>query len=112
MIALLIGIAALMVLIERLWPGQKLPTVRGWWLRIALVNLVQLGILIAAGLSWDRWLASVSLFDSSDKFGDWGAALLTYFVSTFVYYWWHRLRHDSSWFWRLCHQLHHSPPRG
>ena len=111
MILLLIGIAALMVLIERLWPGQKLPTVRGWWLRIALVNLAQVGIVIAAGMSWDRWLASASLFKSSEQLGDWGAALLTYFVSTFVYYWWHRLRHDSSWFWRLCHQLHHSPRR-
>lgn len=111
MIPLLIAIAALMVLIERLWPGQKLPTVRGWWLRIVLVNLAQLGIVIVAGFSWDRWLSSVSLFRTTEVLGVWGSALVAYVVSTLVYYWWHRLRHESSWFWRLCHQLHHSPRR-
>jgi sterol desaturase/sphingolipid hydroxylase (fatty acid hydroxylase superfamily) len=111
MIYLLIGIAALMVVIERLWPGQKLPTVRLWWLRILFVNLVQIGIVIAAGLSWDRWLSSVSLLRLSEWTGPWSAAGIAYFVSSFIYYFWHRLRHESAFFWRLCHQLHHSPRR-
>jgi len=111
MLILLILIAAVMVIIERVWPGQKLPTVRGWWLRIVLVNLVQLGLVILAGVTWDRWLASFSLLHLSDWFGDITAAALAYFVSTFVYYWWHRIRHESDFFWKLCHQLHHSPRR-
>lgn len=111
MLPLLILIAGLMVVIERLWPGQALPTVRLWWLRIVLVNLAQLGIVILAGLSWDRWLSSVSLFQISEHMGPWAAAGITYFVSTFIYYFWHRLRHESDFFWRLCHQLHHSPQR-
>ena len=111
MIILLIAIAGIMVVIERLWPAQSLPQVRLWWLRILLVNLAQLGIVILAGLTWDRWLGSFSLFHISEKMGAWGAAAITYFTSTFIYYWWHRLRHESSFFWRLCHQLHHSPRR-
>jgi sterol desaturase/sphingolipid hydroxylase (fatty acid hydroxylase superfamily) len=111
MLILLIAIAALMILIERFWPGQALPTVKGWWVRIALVNLVQLGIVIVAGLTWDRWLASFSLLHLSDRMGDVPSALVAYFISTFVYYWWHRVRHESSFFWKLCHQLHHSPRR-
>jgi hypothetical protein len=31
MILLLIAIAGLMIVIERMWPGQALPTVKGWW---------------------------------------------------------------------------------
>ena len=111
MLLLLISIAVLMVGIERFWPGQELPRVKGWWARIALVNLAQLGIVILAGLTWDRWFASVSLLHLSDWLGDVPAALIAYFVSTFVYYWWHRIRHESAFFWRLCHQLHHSPQR-
>ncbi|MCU0797277.1 MAG: sterol desaturase family protein [Akkermansiaceae bacterium] len=111
MLFLLAGIAGLMMGIERLWPGQDLPDVRLWWLRIALVNLAQLGIVILAGLTWDRWLASGSLFDLTSALGLWGSAAVAYFVSTFVYYFWHRLRHESDFFWRLCHQLHHSPRR-
>ena len=111
MLIVLAIIAALMVVIERLWPGQALPTVRLWWLRIVLVNVVQLGIVILAGLTWDRWLARVSLLELGEHLGTWGSAAVAYFVSTFIYYFWHRLRHESGLFWRLCHQLHHSPRR-
>jgi sterol desaturase/sphingolipid hydroxylase (fatty acid hydroxylase superfamily) len=34
-----------------------------------------------------------------------------YVIITFIYYWWHRFRHNSRFFWRVCHQLHHSPQR-
>lgn len=111
MLAIVIAVAGLMVLIERLWPGQALPRVRLWWLRIALVNLAQLGIVVVAGFTWDRWLDSGSLFHLSDRFGPWATGGIAYLVSTFVYYFWHRLRHESGVFWRLCHQLHHSPRR-
>lgn len=111
MLWILIAVAGLMFVIERLWPGQKLPTVRLWWLRIVLVNVAQLGIVIAAGLTWDRWLSSVSLIHLSDHLNPWLAGGIAYFVSTFIYYFWHRLRHESTFFWRLCHQIHHSPRR-
>ncbi len=104
-------IAASMVVIERIWPGQELPNVRGWWLRIGLVNAVQLALVILAGMTWDRWFASWSLLHLSTWMGDYWAAAIAYLVSTFVYYWWHRVRHESKLFWRLCHQLHHSPRR-
>ncbi len=52
-----------------------------------------------------------SLFHLSDHLNDFPAAAIAYFVSTFVYYWWHRFRHESRFFWRVCHQLHHSAQR-
>jgi sterol desaturase/sphingolipid hydroxylase (fatty acid hydroxylase superfamily) len=33
-----------------------------------------------------------------------------WFVGTFVFYWWHRLRHAKGW-WLAFHQIHHSPSR-
>jgi sterol desaturase/sphingolipid hydroxylase (fatty acid hydroxylase superfamily) len=111
MILLLGIVAALMVAIERLWPANKLPQVDGWWLRIAFVNLAQLGVVVLAGATWDRWLASASLLRLSDDLGTVPAACVAYFLSTLVYYAWHRIRHESQFFWRLCHQLHHSPRR-
>ena len=38
-------------------------------------------------------------------------ALVGYLAITFVYYWWHRARHQSDVLWRVLHQLHHSPAR-
>lgn len=110
-IGLLILVAASFFVLERVWPAAELPTVKGWWGRVALLNVAQAGIVILAGFTWDMWFAGVSLLDASARVGDVAAALMTYLVSCVIFYWWHRVRHESDFFWRLCHQLHHSPRR-
>lgn len=112
----LIGIAAGFFVIERLWPANALPKVRAWWPRVIAVNLVQGAIILVAGYTWDRWLGGFSAIELRTLLGEstTGVAAqgtLAYLVSTFVYYWWHRWRHESKWLWRICHQLHHSPAR-
>jgi len=97
--------------LERIWPANELPTVKGWWGRVVLLNVAQAGIVVLAGLTWDRWFAGGSVFGVSKRLGDEWAAALTYLVSCVIFYWWHRVRHESGFFWRLCHQLHHSPRR-
>jgi len=111
MLWLLLVIAIGFFVVEKLWPAMDLPKVQAWWGRVIFCNALQLGIIVLAGYTWDRWLGAVSLFRLQDRMGDWPSALIAYFVSTFVYYWWHRVRHESQFFWLLCHQLHHSPRR-
>lgn len=111
MLLLLIGVAAALFTVERFWPARELPRVENWWARVAFVNVIQVGIIILSGYTWDRWLQAVSIFQLRDHFGGLAQGFIAYFISTFVYYWWHRWRHESAWFWRLCHQLHHSPAR-
>jgi len=111
MFYLIIAIALGLILIERIYPSMTLPKVENWWGRIILCNALQLLIIILAGYTWDQWFNDWSLFRLRDNFSSVSSALLAYFVSTFVYYWWHRFRHESKFFWRLCHQLHHSPRR-
>jgi sterol desaturase/sphingolipid hydroxylase (fatty acid hydroxylase superfamily) len=111
MIILLLAIAAGGILVERLWPASQLPRAHAWGSRIALVNTIQIGIVIIAGHAWDRWFACVSLLHICNWAHDFAAAVIAYFISSFVYYWWHRFRHESQFFWRFCHQLHHSPRR-
>jgi sterol desaturase/sphingolipid hydroxylase (fatty acid hydroxylase superfamily) len=111
LLVILVLIGAGMFAVERFWPANELPRVHNWWARVALVNLIQLGIVVLAGVTWDRWMRGASLLHLKDHFGFVAQGAIAYLVSTFVYYWWHRLRHESAWFWRLCHQLHHSPQR-
>jgi sterol desaturase/sphingolipid hydroxylase (fatty acid hydroxylase superfamily) len=111
LIAILIIIAAFFIVVERLVPGSELPAVPGWWRRIALINAVQAGIVVLAGVAWDRWFQEARLLHLSENFPAPIAALIAYVISTLVYYWWHRFRHESALFWRLCHQLHHSASR-
>jgi sterol desaturase/sphingolipid hydroxylase (fatty acid hydroxylase superfamily) len=97
--------------LERLFSGWKLPKVHSWYTRVILINIVQLGVVVLAGYTWEKWLSSVSVFHISNYLNPWGAAFFGYFIATFVFYWWHRLRHENDFFWRYFHQIHHSPQR-
>jgi sterol desaturase/sphingolipid hydroxylase (fatty acid hydroxylase superfamily) len=97
--------------LERFVPGWKLPSVKTWPLRVILINLVQLGIVTLAGFTWERWLSSWSIFHLSSHVSPLAGGMLAYFIATFVFYWWHRWRHEVDILWLLFHQIHHSPQR-
>ena len=99
------------LLVERLVPGWPLPKVKSWPFRVLLINAIQLGVVLLAGVSWERWLASASVLDLSAHLSPFVGALLAYFVATFVFYWWHRWRHEVDVLWLGFHQIHHSPRR-
>lgn len=103
--------ACIMMTVERARPGRQWQPVKGWWRRVTLLNGFQGLIIVAAGLTWQKWLSDWSLWDADEKFGIIAAGLIGYLVITFVYYWWHRARHEVPLLWRLLHQMHHSPAR-
>ena len=95
---------------ERVTPGRPLPRSAGWYWRALSINLIQLIITVAIGLLWQRWWNGASLV-SLATFGNPAAeGFVGWFVGTFVFYWWHRLRHRKGW-WQVFHQVHHSPSR-
>lgn len=98
-------------LLERILPGWPLPQVKTWPLRVLLINAVQLGVVLLAGLSWERWLSEASLLDLDDQLSPFAGGFLAYFIATFVFYWWHRWRHEFDFLWLSFHQIHHSPRR-
>ncbi|MFO1311638.1 MAG: sterol desaturase family protein [Burkholderiales bacterium] len=101
---------AVCFLVERIVPGWRLPCVRTWPVRVVAINAAQLGVVLLAGLTWERWLSGASLFDCSPIPPVLGG-LAAYFSATFVFYWWHRFRHESDWLWVHFHQIHHSAQR-
>jgi sterol desaturase/sphingolipid hydroxylase (fatty acid hydroxylase superfamily) len=108
----IIAIATLVFfVIERVLPGRELPEASGWYVRAALLNACQLGVVLLSGGLWNRWMRTSSVFDLSNSMSPWEQGLLGWFVGTFVFYWWHRARHDVDFLWRVCHQVHHSPSR-
>ena len=84
-----------------------MPKVRTWPLRVLLVNGIQLCVVLLAGLTWEHWLSSVSVFHLSDHVSPAVGGLIAYFI----FYWWHRWRHEYAPLWRGFHQIHHSPQR-
>jgi sterol desaturase/sphingolipid hydroxylase (fatty acid hydroxylase superfamily) len=109
--ALVFIVAVWMMAVERLWPGRQWADVAGWWSRVVALNIAQAGLIAVAAITWHKWLPSVRLWDAEARLGVVGATSLGYLVITFVYYWWHRARHEVPLLWRLLHQVHHSASR-
>lgn len=110
-VLLVLAVAIAMIAVEVKRPGRNWKQVSGWWGRAALLNSMQIVIVFVGGLTWDRWFPGHSLLDASAYMGTAAGAALGYFVITFIYYWWHRWRHEVPFLWRHLHQLHHSAQR-
>ena len=107
---ILLAFAGCFVL-ERLIPGWPLPRISSWPLRVLAINVAQLGVVMLAGISWEKWLSEYSVFHLSQHVGPVAGGVLAYVVATFVFYWWHRWRHTVDFLWLHFHQIHHSPRR-
>ena len=99
-----------LMVLERLFPDQELEHIPGWWLRVVVVNIFQFAIVVLGGMTWNRWFADYSLFLLREVSLPLQIAT-AYITITFIYYWWHRIRHDNNFLWLTCHQLHHSASR-
>ena len=106
----IIAAGIFLIVLERIIPDQKLPDVDGWWLRVVIINILQLGVVFLATFTWDKWFLNWRFFELSGL-PDFIGGFLSYLLVTFVFYWWHRFRHDINFFWLAFQQVHHSPSR-
>ncbi len=98
-------------ILERAIPGWQLPNVRTWPVRVLLINLVQLSVVVLAGVTWQHWLSGWGVFHLASHVSPLAGGLIAYFIATFLFYWWHRWRHEVPILWRVFHQIHHSAQR-
>jgi sterol desaturase/sphingolipid hydroxylase (fatty acid hydroxylase superfamily) len=109
-IMIVTGAFGLMWLLELLGPGRAWPKRRLWILRAILVNAGQALVVILGAMTWDQALPGLSLWYIGTE-NVIAGAFAGYLLITFIFYWWHRARHEIPLLWRLLHQLHHSPQR-
>jgi sterol desaturase/sphingolipid hydroxylase (fatty acid hydroxylase superfamily) len=96
--------------LERVAPGRELPNSRGWYGRAVLVNLAQIGITLGTNTLWLKLFSGASLVSLASLKLPVLEGFIGWFVGTFFFYWWHRIRHIKG-FWEIFHQVHHSPAR-
>ena len=108
---IIVGATIAFFIAERVLPGRELPEVPGWYARSAFLNCCQVGIVLLAGVAWNRWMYQWSFFHIAHSMPPFVQGFVGWFVGTFVFYWWHRARHDVDFLWRVFHQVHHSPAR-
>ena len=77
---IVLAVALVMIGCEVRMPGRKWPHVAGWWLRAALLNAAQVGIVFLAGISWDGWMRQHRPW-SADALGVTGGAIVGYLAA-------------------------------
>jgi sterol desaturase/sphingolipid hydroxylase (fatty acid hydroxylase superfamily) len=95
---------------ELLSPGRQQPESPGWYWRAALLNLGQLALIGLGGLTWNEFFRDHALLPVRGSSNPALEGAFYWFAGTFVFYWWHRLRHVDG-FWHVFHQVHHSASR-
>ena len=73
----------------------------------ALTVLVSLGV----GFYFSTTIKSDAFFVAETYLPKIVVGLLSFFVTSFIFYWWHRATHRFDLLWRVFHQLHHSAQR-
>ncbi len=110
-ISIIFAVAVLFFAAERVRPGRDLPNSPGWYVRTLSLNLAQVGIVLVAGISWNTWFKPLSIINISHTLSVPVQGALAWFIGTFLFYWWHRARHEIGFLWRGLHQIHHSAAR-
>ena len=106
----ILAIYAILMLWEAVFPGRKLPQVKGWWIRGLTAFTAFFFLSTYLPLVWDRYLEPFQLLNLI-HLGTIGGALIGIFLYEFGVYVWHRSMHTSSFLWRVFHQMHHSAER-
>jgi len=104
------SLALVMFAFERVRPGRRWPNVSGFFARAALLNAIQVAVVLLAAGTWDGWMLGHRPW-SLDAWPFAARVATGYLAITFIYYFWHRARHASPLLWRWFHQVHHSPQR-
>ena len=107
---IVLGMYALLMLWEALFPAQQLPKVKYWKIRGLLSFTLFFYLSSYIPILIDPFLANYQLLDLSS----WNvgisvvAAILIYELGLYI---WHRSMHQSDQLWKSFHQMHHSAER-
>jgi len=104
-------IALVLMLLERLWPAHPQPSSRRWVLRAMILGFAGVPLLMLGQATWIPWFRNNAVTHVLRELPPVLNGLLAFLVFQFFLYWWHRLKHTSDFLWRTLHQLHHSPRR-
>jgi sterol desaturase/sphingolipid hydroxylase (fatty acid hydroxylase superfamily) len=123
---IIMGIMMVFMGLETYFPRYKLPYKEGWIKRAIIFNCIQLIIVIIGNHTWEHYIFTKydhcsnnpddycrhSFFQMNEKgFTPIWGGFIAYMINTWIFYWWHRIRHENYTMWLVFHQLHHSPER-
>lgn len=106
----ILGIYAILIIWEALFPARKLPTVKYWKLKGLLSFFIFFMVASYLPLFTDSFLAQYQLFDLSGL-GVITSSIIGVIVYEFGMFIYHFSMHRFNFLWRTFHQMHHSAER-
>jgi sterol desaturase/sphingolipid hydroxylase (fatty acid hydroxylase superfamily) len=95
--------------LEVIAPASGAACNKRWQIYAGIISLIQIAATVAAGILFRKSFEEISLFNMSASYSAPIVGAVSFFVASFVAYWWHRAMHKYNLLWRVFHQLHHSP---
>ncbi len=89
--------------------GQKYD--KRWQIFASILSGIQIVATLVAGIVFESFFKAHALFALPEAYPMYLVGLISFFVASFIAYWWHRSIHKFDILWRVFHQLHHSPSR-
>ena len=109
---LYIALSALFLFILERYVNHK-PFIQSkhWYTRAIILNLLTLLVFYIGAISWEPALRAAKIYPPLIDIAPPLQGLICYFAFHFFFYWWHRVKHQNRFLWRVFHQVHHSPQR-
>lgn len=83
---------------------------RRWLILASALGVLTVIITLGIGYVMAAFIQEHAFFDTRGL-PDILVGALSFFLTSFIFYWWHRATHYFDFLWRVFHQLHHSAPR-
>lgn len=96
---------------EVIEPASRNHCDRRWLILSTLLGLGTLATTLMLGYLVAGSIRQHALLDVGQRWPAWAVGGLSFLITSFVFYWWHRATHRFDVLWRLFHQLHHSARR-
>jgi sterol desaturase/sphingolipid hydroxylase (fatty acid hydroxylase superfamily) len=103
--SIIISVFLIVVALENFFPRKKLTTDFRWYLVAIIYNLFQLFILFIGPYTWEKLVGGPGLFKL--PYSPFVNGLIVYLINSWIFYWWHYLRHANNFLWLYFHQVHH-----
>lgn len=95
---------------EVIAPASKNTCNKRWQILAASVGASTLATTIGIGYIFSNHISSEA-FLRTGNIPDLAVGALSFLLTSFLFYWWHRITHQFDLLWRIFHQLHHSAKR-
>ena len=96
---------------EVIAPASRNHCDRRWLIMATLLGAATVVVTLTLGFVMAATISANALFTTQGILPDVLVGVLGFFLTSFIFYWWHRATHYSDLLWRVFHQLHHSARR-